>query len=155
MAHIAGHAGRPVRSGGGSVRAPLVQTETLIAKVPLSGGDDTPGGLAAWQNPTGADVVVGAYLVKVASASGASCVIDVGVAGDGTTVSDTLLDGLDLGSGSSPAAPHVLDTDADAGTNGSFSRLVRLDEWVTASTVAGTSGGVQGTLIVEYSAAQE
>lgn len=67
----------------------------------------------AWENPESSRILVVRVLVDVTTAGGtATSVIDVGPAADGTTHSDTLIDGADLN------AAAIYDNIDDQGTNG-------------------------------------
>ena len=125
-----------------------------IARIVMDGTNAAPGGVAAWMNPTGVPIVVAGFMTVVTAASGASADLDVGVAANATTLSNTLYDGLDVGSGTTPAAPSSRDTVDDEGSQGRRSRYMLASEWVTASVALGDATGLTGVLILVYFEAQ-
>jgi hypothetical protein len=72
-------------AGGGGVD--LSGTQRAVA-VPLGDGD-TPGGIAAWPNPEGAEIIVTALILRVDTAPttpGGNNVAQVGLAADAVSV---------------------------------------------------------------------
>ena len=103
------------------------------------------GGVLSWQNPEDVGVLA-AVVVDITTAQSAQTV-DVGVDGDGTGTSDTLLDGASL------ATAGALSSFANAGSNGAAFR--KLDakggtsDYITA-TASGTPSALVGYAYVAY-----
>ena len=103
------------------------------------------GGVLSWQNPESVGVLA-AVLIDITTAQSAQTA-DVGVDGDGTGTSDTLLDGVSL------AATGAFSSFADAGANGAAFR--KLDakggtsDYVTA-TASGTPSSLVGNAYIVY-----
>ena len=102
-------------------------------------------GVLSWQNPEAVGVLA-AVVLDVTTAQSAQTA-DVGVDGDGTGTSDTLLDGVSL------AAAGALSSFADAGTNGAALRRVDAkggtSDYVTA-TASGTPSSLVGNAYIVY-----
>ena len=102
-------------------------------------------GVLAWQNPESVGVLAAVVIDITTAQSGQTA--DVGVDGDGTGTSDTLLDGVSL------AATGALSSFADAGSNGAAFR--KLDakggtsDYVTA-TASGTPSALVGNAYIVY-----
>jgi len=113
----------------------------------LTAGTTTTGGdILSVANPEGADLLITRFIVNVTTAATGSANADFGVAADGTTSSDTLLDGIDIGT-----AAAVFDSaDAtDNGTSGKASRLWPSGGYVTG-TPSATAAGLVGYAYIEY-----
>lgn len=102
---------------------------------------DSAGGLFAWQNPWSVPILVHKLIVRATTLASAACTADFGVAANGTTSSDTLLDGIDLNGGTSPfASTAVLQVDENGGSN----------DWITGSVATGASAGIVGQIYLAY-----
>lgn len=129
---------------GGTKIAPTNRVPK-IAKVTL-GAVDTGGGIFAWQNPEGTDIIITRVILDVTTKASAACSVDVGTtATSATTTSDNLIDGLDVN-----AATGVFDNLSDGGTNGKTKQKLAADKWVTASVASGASAGLAGNAYIEY-----
>lgn len=104
----------------------------------------TAGGVLAWENPEADAIMVHSLILDIRTASTGASTIDAGVAADGTTLSDTLIDG-----GNSNAI-GVLNS-ANGGTNGRMARKVAAGEFVTISQASGDVTGLIGTAYISYS----
>ena len=102
-------------------------------------------GVLSWQNPESVGVLA-AVIIDVTTVQAAQTV-DVGVDGDGTGTSDTLLDGASL------ATAGALSSFANAGTNGAAFRKVDAkggtNDYVTA-TASGTPSALVGNAYIVY-----
>ena len=102
-------------------------------------------GVLSWQNPEAVGVLA-AVVLDVTTAQAAQTA-DVGVDGDGTGTSDTLVDGVTL------AATGALSSFADAGTNGGAFRKVDAkggtNDYITA-TASGTPSALVGNAYILY-----
>ena len=120
-----------------------------VAKVALAAeASPTAGGVFSWQNPESVSVLTGVILDVTTSATGAATA-DVGKAANATSSSDTLLDGVDVGT----AAGTFSSTDSgDSGTNGkAFQTLDPKDgtnDYMTGTASADSSGVVGNAYIV-------
>lgn len=115
-----------------------------IAKVALA-AVDTAGGLFAWANPEGAAIIVTHVMLDVTTFTSGACTVDVGVAADGTTLNDTIIDGASLAT-----AAGVRDSQKDAGTNGAGPTRVSSTQFVTGSVASGASAALVGSAFIEY-----
>jgi hypothetical protein len=116
-----------------------------VAAVPL-GAADTPGGVLAWQNPEGQDILVNQVVLDVVADSTGASTVDVGTTTVGpTTSSDNLIDGLDTGS-----APILADNLQNHGTNGKTVQRLAAGKWITASKASGSVAGLAGQARIEY-----
>lgn len=118
-----------------------------LYRVALTAGTTTTGGdVLSLANPEGEDLIVTRLLLNITTASTGAATVDAGIAADGTTSSDTLIDGLDVN-----AAAGLFDNaDAtDQGTNGKASRTWDSDEYLTI-TPSATCAGLVGYAYIEY-----
>lgn len=102
---------------------------------------DTAGGVAAFQNPLDVPILVLRAVLEWTTNSTGACTIDVGVAANGTTSSDTLIDGQSVASAAGIVSSTVPRRVAE---NGGAA------DWVTASVATGASAGLVGRLYVQY-----
>jgi len=116
----------------------IVRTEV----VPLA-AVDTAGGVFAWA--PGAAAIIQRVFLDVTTKTTEACTIDVGVANDGTTLSDTLIDGLDIN-----AATGLFDNITDKGVNGKSRQRCGATQYVTGSMASGASAGLVGNVYIEY-----
>jgi hypothetical protein len=117
--------------------APVVRT----ARVTMTAATGA-GGALSWQNPTGGRIIVTSLVIDITTASG-TATIDAGVAANGTTSSDTLIDGK------STAAAVVISSIDDGGTNGVAARALTSSQFVTGS-ITGTIGSFAGVAYISY-----
>ena len=95
------------------------------------------GGVVRQANPEGVDLIITRAILRTTTHSTGAATLDIGVAADGTTASDTLLDGIAVGS-----AAKIADNINDAGTNGKARLVWGASEFVTATASATTAGMV-------------
>ena len=117
--------------------APVVRT----ARVTMTAATGA-GGALSWQNPTGGRIIVTSLVIDITTASG-TATIDAGVAANGTTSSDTLIDGK------STNAAGVISSIDDGGTNGLAARALTSSQFVTGS-ITGTIGSFAGVAYISY-----
>jgi hypothetical protein len=110
-------------------------------RIPLVAAADN-GGIVSQANPYGRQVWIGrtALYITTGASSGTA---DIGVAANGSTSSDTLLDGV------ANNAAGVFNNIDDKGTNGKSRQLWGATQFVTATQVSGTVTGLVGFLYVE------
>lgn len=104
----------------------------------------TAGGAASIENPEGVDVIITRAVLYTTAPSSGAATLDIGVAADGATSSDNLLDGISVAT-----AATVADNINDAGTNGKARQLWGASQFVTA-TASATLAGLVGYLYIEY-----
>jgi len=125
---------------------PATGTSVLpkVVKVAL-GQDAGNAGVLAWQNPESVGVLA-AVVIDVTTVQSAQTA-DVGVDGDGTGSSDTMLEGVSL------ATTGALSSFADGGSNGAAFRKVDAkggtNDYITA-TASGTPSTLVGYAYVVY-----
>lgn len=103
----------------------------------------TAGGAAAIANPEGVDLIITRAVLYIPTASAGAATVDVGVAANGTTSADNLIDGVSV------AATGAKDNISDAGTNGKARQVWGASQYVTA-TASATLAGMVGYLYIEY-----
>lgn len=96
---------------------------------------DTAGGLAAVANPFGRAAFITKALLNVTTAATGVCTADVGVAANGTTSDNSLIDGADVGTAA------ILAENSAAVEWGA-------SEYVTASVATGASAGIVGHVYI-------
>jgi hypothetical protein len=115
---------------------------------PIALGDaDTPGGILAWQNPAGVDIIVAAvtlFLAVSAADTDDSNYAAIGVAADGTTSSETINAVAPLGNA---GAARVV-----GGFVASQPVVCPADHYVTISTGGGSAAGIVGTAYIYWHA---
>jgi len=118
-----------------------------VLRVALTAGTTTTGGdVLSVANPEGADCIITRLIVDVTTPATGVATADFGVAADGETSSDTLLDGVDIGT----AAALFDNADAtDQGDNGKLIRTWADDEFVTG-TPSATAAGLVGYAYIHY-----
>lgn len=120
---------------------------TRVVAVPLAGLADTAGGIGAWQNPERVTIIITRLTVVTSVVATAACTMDAGTtATSATTISDTLIDGLDVNAALLPAADNY----TDKGTNGKSRQSLASGKWVTFSTKTGAAADLVGTAFIEY-----
>lgn len=115
-----------------------------VVKVALA-ALDTAGGVLAWANPEATAILVTRVILDVTTKSTGACTIDVGVAANGTTSNDTIMDALDIGT-----AAGTFDNVENQGTNGKAALKVAAGSYVTASMASGAAAGTVGFAYIEF-----
>ena len=116
--------------------------KTLVANLAAL---DTAGGVISVANPEGVEILITEVLLIVSTKSTGACTLDIGVAANGTTLSDTIIDGVDVGT-----AAGRFDNINDKGGNGGRDRALASTEFITASKASGAAAGLAGQLVVNY-----
>jgi hypothetical protein len=106
---------------------------------------DTAGGVFAWANPEGESIIVTRLLLDITTKTTGACTLDCGVAANGTTLNDTLIDGLDAN-----AATGLFDNVTNKGTNGLPQVKVTSTQYITGSVASGASAGIVGYAYITY-----
>lgn len=110
----------------------------------LSAGE-AAGGVLSLANPEGADLIVTRLILDVTTPATAACTVDAGIAANGTTSSDNLINGLDVNT-----AAGVFDNLEDKGVNGKARQKWSSSEYLTISKASGAAAGLAGYAYVEY-----
>lgn len=118
-----------------------------VAKVALAGVAATTGGaLFSWANPESQTIIIDRLQLDITTKSTGAAAGDFGVAANGTTTSDTLIDGYALG-----GTEKVVDTalTADLGTNGKVVQKMTASQFLTG-TGSATTAGLVGSVYIHY-----
>ena len=103
----------------------------------------TGGDAISIANPFGETAMIKNVIIDVTTQATGAATMDIGVAADGTTSSDTLIDGVDVGS-----AAIVASALGDGGTNGGPCRKWTTTQYITG-TPSATLAGLVGTYEIE------
>jgi hypothetical protein len=117
-----------------------------VFKVALTAGTTTTGGdVLSLANPEGVDLIIpsGGFVLDITTAATGAANADAGIAADGTTSSDTLIDGCDVGT-----AAAVFDNGVDAGTNGGAVKWGS-SQYITV-TPSATCAGLVGYAYIKW-----
>lgn len=117
--------------------------EVIEVKKNLTAATVTTGGaVLSFANPFGGDAIVEDIVIDLTTVATGEATIDVGVAANGTTSSDTLLDGLDA-----HTATGYFTASNKPGTKGGVKRLITSTQYITA-TASATLAGLVGTATI-------
>jgi len=103
------------------------------------------GGVLSVKNPAGVDLIVTRLVVDVQTAAPAVATVDGGIAANGTTLSDNLIDGLDVN-----AATGVFDNVGSGGVNGKAVAKWGASQYLTISQASGAVTGLAGYAHIEF-----
>jgi len=103
----------------------------------------TGGGVLSIANPEGVDLYVTRLVLNISTQSTGAATVDGGIAADGTTSSDTLIDGKSV------ATAGVFDNIKDGGTNGKAGQKWGASQYLTI-TASATTAGMVGEAIISY-----
>lgn len=106
---------------------------------------DAVGGVLKLANPEGADLIITRLILNVTTASTAACTVDAGVAANGTTNADNLLDGLDVNT-----AAGVFDNIENQGTNGKSAVKWGSSQYLNISKASGAAAGLVGKAYIQW-----
>lgn len=115
-----------------------------IERQALGAAGVAAGDILAWANPTGASIIVTGLVLDVTTGSSGASTIDCGIAANGTTLSDILIDGV------SGATAGALDHLKNAGTNGAGAGKATSSQYVTCSEASGDTTGLVGYAYIYY-----
>ncbi len=114
-------------------------------KKALTPATTTAGGDAlSLANPEGVDIIVTRLILDITTEATAAATVDAGIAANGTTSADTLLDGLNVG-----AAAILADNHSSPGTNGLALIKWGASQYLTI-TPSATLAGLVGNAYIEY-----
>lgn len=114
----------------GNKGVPRVHQVAMVAS-----GD--AGGIAAFANPLAVPILVIRAVIEWTTVSSGACTVSVGVAADGTTLSNTLISGQSVATTAGLASSTT-------------PRRCAVGEYVTASVASGTVTGLVGRVYIEY-----
>jgi hypothetical protein len=104
---------------------------------------NTAGGVFAWK--PGVQIIVTRAVLHVKTVATGACTLSIGVAANGTTLNDTLMEGVDV-----HTAAGIFDNLGNPGTDGLDRVLVSATQYVTGSVASGASAGLVGFVYVHY-----
>lgn len=104
----------------------------------------TGGAVLSIPNPEGVAVIVTRVILDITTPSNGAAAVDVGIAANGTTSADNLIDGASVAS-----AAKVLDNITDIGVNGKSRQKWGASQYLTI-TASATLDGLVGNAIIEY-----
>ena len=103
----------------------------------------TAGGALSLANPEGVPLIVTRLILDITTASSGAATVDAGIAANGTTSADNLIDGASV------ATIGVLDNIEDGGTNGQAVYKWGSGQYLTI-TASATLAGLVGNAYIEY-----
>ena len=113
-------------------------------KVALTATTGTSGGgILSWANPEGAAIIVTGFYIDVTTGSTGAATADFGIAANGTTTNDTLIDGTNM------QTTGVADNITQKGTNGVSRKKMTSSQFITG-TASATLAGLVGSAYIEY-----
>jgi hypothetical protein len=128
---------------GGSTVANLSESGAWLSGSLTAVTGATAGGIMSVANPLGVDLIITRFVIRISTGSTGAATGDFGVAADGTTSSDVLLDGVNM------QTTGALDNIENQGTNGVSSRTWSSTQFVTG-TASATLAGLVGTYYIQY-----
>lgn len=132
--------------GGTALNSDRQGTAEEFVLVGALASADSAGGIISLANPFGEEIVVTDVFIDVTTAASGSCTVDVGIAADGTTLNDTLLDGINPGAG---GASRIFNLVKDSGTNGVGASAWATNKFFTASKASGAASGLVGRYTIK------
>ena len=111
----------------------------------MTGTTSAAGGLLSVANPFGVVAIITGFIIIVDTAAGGAGTANFGVAANGTTSSDTILDGVDINA--TGPYNHI----DDAGTNGILDTadlVWETSEFITGSVATGIDGSFVGHYVI-------
>lgn len=100
------------------------------------------GGVISWANPTGENILIELMYIDITTGSTGAATLDIGVAANGSTSADTLIDGC------TASLAKVISNVVGGGTNGRMCKASST-QYVTG-TASATIAGLVGTYGVVY-----
>lgn len=117
-----------------------------VARVALA-ALDTAGGVLSWANPEAQSILILGVCINVTTKSTGASTVDIGYAANGTTSNDSLIDGLDTGTG--VGTYNQIDNKGTSGL-GSHSTVMTSGQFITGSKASGACAGLVGYAYIEY-----
>lgn len=104
----------------------------------------TGGAVLSVANPEGADLIVTGLILDITTEATGAATVDAGIAADGTTSADNLIDAGNVG-----AAVAILTNVGDGGTNGKAATKWGSSQYLTI-TASATLAGMVGNAYIQY-----
>jgi hypothetical protein len=105
--------------------------------------------VASWQVPAlpnATAVIITRVVIDVTAAATGAATVSVGTtATNGTTLSDNLIETVDV-----HTATGTFDNFGSPGSDGKFLQKIAVSKWVTASKGSGATAGLAGQLLIYY-----
>lgn len=101
------------------------------------------GGVLSLANPEGVKLLITRLILHITTASSGAATVDAGIAANGSTSNDTLIDGKSV------ATAGVFDNIADIGTNGKTVKEWGASQYLTI-TASASLAGLVGYAYIEY-----
>lgn len=134
-----------------------VTVPVQLVTLPFSGGDDTAGGILAWQNPTAGRIWLAQILLSVTTPATGACGVDADlVATPSSNNSGNVMSNADVHTAAIPLAPllaaSLIPTTGSQINIGTGGATAYLDpgQWLVVGTHAGASAGLAGVVSVLY-----
>lgn len=108
------------------------------------GTGTSAGGVLALANPEGEDLYLTDLILDVTTQSTGASTVDAGIAANGTTSADNLIDGKSL------ATAGAFTNHTDGGSNGKAGQKWGASQYLTISQASGAVAGLEGYAIVKY-----
>lgn len=118
--------------------------EMLVRRISIPAVSGNPTVVASLANPFGMDVIITKAVLDSTVVAGAACTLDIGIAADGTTSNDTIMDGLDVN-----AATGLFDNVTNKGTNGKPQVVWGAAQFLNVCKASGNANALVAALFVE------
>ena len=129
----------------GTPAAGTIQSKTVVVALGTGAG---AGGAFSWQNPEATPILIERVVVDLKTVATAACTLDIGTTTvNGTTLSDNILDGIDVHSAIGQFDNLLA---ANAGTNGLTVQKLAAAKWLTGSQASGAIAGEVGNVYITY-----
>ena len=102
----------------------------------------TGGGCLSLANPEGVDLIVTKLVIDITTVATGSATVDAGIAANGTTSADNLIDGQDVNAAAGAFGSGI-------GSNGKHAKKWKSDEYLTI-TASASLAGLVGNAYIEY-----
>lgn len=129
-----------------------VSSFAIAEEVTLSVAAPNAGDILSILNPFGADVLIERVIANLTTPSGGAATVDIGIANDGSTSADNVIDGLSI------ASAGRFDNVTDHGTNGKTSILWGAGKYLNVSKATGAGNAevnLEGQIIITGIRVQE
>lgn len=118
-------------------------------KIPLNTGVGGSAALAAWQNTSGDDLLIGHAYINCTTAQTASLIVSVGTATAAASIGTNLIDSFTATAGTVGPFDNI----TDKGTAGKARALLSNNAFVTVSTISSTASSFVGALYLDVTKA--
>ncbi len=129
---------------GGRVNPPGKNAPVYTGSFTFTGTGASSGVIASQANPEGQAILLTNVICRITTPSGGASTVDIGIAADAVTSSDTLIDGL------SGAAAGVFNSSNNPGTNGGAARVWAANQFLNIAEASGDVNALDGTVYYQY-----